>query len=270
MKKLLLSLMIVCFICLHSTLFSQKIEQDKELKNKTITLKLANTPVNILIYERGSENKIIYFNMHDNENTSVAVSKKMIDNLGKGKFAELRHNGNRLISFYLKGIKYSIDPNRIFTPKGIEKTLRWYGSYSKEAQIEVEKFSASIIKEVLKDSDFVVAMHNNSNLKTFSIHDFHPKTGKFGKEAKEIYCNPKMSAGDFFYTIQESHFNYFKNNQMNVVLQNNTTFSDDGSLSTYCTQKNIPYINVEAKEGHFEAQLEMLVLLQNLFTSLKN
>jgi hypothetical protein len=48
-----------------------------------------------------------------------------------------------------------------------------------------------------------------------------------------------------------------------VLIQNPTEVKDDGSLSVYCAQKNIPYVNVEAKEGETEFQYKMLLDLRN-------
>jgi hypothetical protein len=44
----------------------------------------------------------------------------------------------------------------------------------------------------------------------------------------------------------------------NVVLQNNTTVEDDGSLSVYCGKNRISYINFESESGHFEEQIKMI------------
>jgi hypothetical protein len=41
--------------------------------------------------------------------------------------------------------------------------------------------------------------------------------------------------------------------------------TDDGSLSVYCAQLGIPYVNVEAQHGHIWRQLYMLIFaLQQL------
>ena len=44
----------------------------------------------------------------------------------------------------------------------------------------------------------------------------------------------------------------------NVVLQNNANVTDDGSLSVYCGQREIEYVNVEAQHGHRGANRKML------------
>lgn len=261
--KQVISIFTILFL-FNPSLFAQ-IKEDT-LNNvattKEINLKLGNKPVNVLIYQRGKDKGVIYFNMHDNENTCVLATKKTIDKLGQGKLAELSHGGKRLITFYIKGIKYRVDPNRIFTPKGIEKTLRWYGAYSQEAQAEVERFSGELIKELITGKKFVVAMHNNFNPKTFSVKDFDPNGGKFGKDGKEIFYNPAMAEGDFYYILDEKHYRYLTSLSFSAVLQNPNTYVDDGSLSSYCTQQGIPYINVEAQEGNLESQIKMLDALQ--------
>jgi hypothetical protein len=263
MKQLFLSL----FFLLPYFGFSKSIKDDtKGLIQQTIELKLGTTPVNLLIYQRGKSNGIVYFNMHDNENTCVLATKTMIDSVGEGKLIELSHDGKRLISFYIDKVRYKIDPNRIFTPNGIKESLIWYGPYSEEAQKEVERFAEEIIKEVIKDTEFIVALHNNTDLKQFSIHSFDTLEGKFKKDVQDTYYNSEMHIGNFFYTINEKHFHYFKNKKMSTVLQNQEPPTDDGSLSMYCAKKRIAYINVEAFENELKAQFQMLEIVHHFLS----
>lgn len=66
---------------------------------------------------------------------------------------------------------------------------------------------------------------------------------------------------EFFYTTDLRLFNSLKR-KFSIVLQDNRTVIDDGSLSIYCGRNNISYINVEAKYDCYKEQLEMLEDLQ--------
>jgi len=221
--------------------------------------------IKAVIYQKGQYAKELYFNMHDDENTSVQAARRIIDIYG-GKLVELKHSGRREVSFNLNGKMYHFDPNRIFTKKGIEASLKKYGSYSHEALEEVWSFSQELVKKVVKDAKIVVALHNNVNTIYFSVASY-AQGGNFSREASNVYINPQMGRGDFFYVTTSNFFEHFKKTKFSVVLQNNSNVTDDGSLSVYCGQNKIPYINVEAEHGHLEEQVAMLTELQKLLPS---
>ena len=52
--------------------------------------------------------------------------------------------------------------------------------------------------------------------------------------------------------------------QVNVILQDNRNFVDDGSLSTYSALNDIRYVNIETEEGHLEKQLELIRLVHQV------
>lgn len=230
-----------------------------------IDYQVGDVTVQAAVYQKGTYAKELYFNMHDDENTSVEAAKKVIDLYG-GRLVELRHNGQREVTFNLKGKQYKFDPNRIFTRAGVKATLTRYGKHSKAAEDEVYEFGQKLIKDVVADAEIVVAMHNNVNTIYFSVASYAPGGG-MAKEAANIYINPQMGTGDFFFVTDIDFFNHFKDASFSVVLQNNNNMTDDGSLSVYCGMKKIPYINVEAQRGHLQEQIAMLKELQNLLPS---
>ena len=239
-------------------------ELDKLTKSE-IDLQLGNTAVKLLIYQNGADQGELYFNMHDDENTSVIASQKIIAKYG-GTLATLSHSGERTISFEINGEQYAIDPNRIFTTIGIKNTLQKYGSYSKEAHAEVERFAQELIERLIQGKKFIIAMHNNKNSPTFSIKSYIPG-GNYRDEAEDAFYNETMGTGEFFFTIERSHYEHFKDKKFSVVLQDNSKVTDDGSLSVYCAKQGISYINVEAQRGHLKEQVEMLEVLQELLPS---
>jgi hypothetical protein len=203
------------------------------------------------------------FNMHDDENTAVEAAKNIVK-INGGTLVELKHTGERLISFHLNGTPYRFDPNRIFTPAGVTKTLLQYSQTSPEAEAEVSKFAQDLVSRFVTGMDVVVALHNNSN-GGYSVASYM-KGGEFEKDGAQVFMNPQRDLDDFFYVTEEKYFNALKAKGYNVVLQNNRSVTDDGSLSVYCGRQKITYINVEAEQGHQVEQEKMLAGLMYIIS----
>ena len=224
----------------------------------------ASVPLNVgdnvfraLVY-KGKPSKTVMINVHDDENTAVEAAKNIVK-INGGTLVELKHSGERLIAFSLDGKPYKIDPNRIFTLAGINKTLLEYSQTSAEAEAEVARFAQDLVSRFLTGADVVVALHNNSN-NGFSAASYL-KGGEFEKDGAQVFINPQRDIDDFFYVTEEKYFNALKARGFNVVLQNDQLVTDDGSLSVYCGRQKITYINVEAELGHQIEQENMLTAL---------
>lgn len=221
---------------------------------------LSGEPIRFLIRNANDSSGIVYFNMHDNENTSVKALDSILTRYN-GKFVELQFKGKRWIGGWMNQKRHFwFDPNRIYSDFGIFKTLQSYNSFTPENKKKVRIFSEYILDSLLSGANIIVAVHNN--MKGYSIEKYM-RDSTFEKSAAKIHINKKYSLHDFFYVNDPAHFEYFKNLGYNAILQSQEP-EDDGSLSVYCAQKKIPYINVEAMEGHYEEQLKMLKELQKL------
>lgn len=234
-----------------------------DFTQENLTLKLGESEFQAIV-NRGKTLKPVYFNMHDDENTSVEAAKWVADKIG-GTVIELKHSGNRLINFQLKNKSYKIDPNRIFTSVGINKTLKNYGGTSPEAEAEVDKFAKKLIADFLKQTDTIIALHNNTN-NEYSAKSYE-KGGDFEKDAAQVFINPANDIDDFFFVTEEKHFNKIKEKGFNVILQDNKNVTDDGSLSVYCGNEKITYINIEAEHGHRAEQVKMLEVLREILAN---
>jgi hypothetical protein len=198
--------------------------------------------------------------MHDNENTAVAAADSIVSQHG-GRFIELKHKGKRWLEIKtIDKSSFCFDPNRIFTDLGIYKTLRTCLSYSSQNQKLVKNFSQFITDSLLYEPKLIIALHNNVN--GYSINEYLEK-GLYRHNADKTFVNKDLSPHDFYLVNDSIHFDYFQRLNYNVVLLSKNA-DDDGSLSVFCQQKKIPYINVEAKEGHFQEQYKMLELVQEL------
>jgi len=221
---------------------------------RKIEFNIGNTGIYARVLDKhGSQ--ITYFNMHDNEKTSVKAGEKMVEGYG-GQLIELRAQGEHLIFFNLDKVDFYFDPNRIYTNSGIERTLLENKNYSAEAFHEIKKFSDKLIDIVFKEKPkLIIALHNNKD-------NFFEE---YCQNAKDFFVNPGKNPCNFFFTTEEDFFYYLKSKKFNVVLQNNEQVIDDGSLSVYCSKNKIPYINVEASHGDLDEQVKMLEEVQKIF-----
>lgn len=235
--------------------------KNQTMKNQEIVdLKIGDSTIQAIVH-KGISTSPSYFNMHDNENTAVEATKTIIAKQG-GYFVELKANGDRLIKFSIKEKSYTFDPNRIFTTVGIKKTLENYGNTSSEAEKEVGNFAGNLISKFFTNSEVIIAVHNNTD-EQYSVKSYESGQ-EFEKDASQVYINPKKDIDDFFYVTAEKHFQMLKDKGFNVVLQNNVNVTDDGSLSVYCGNKKITYVNVESEHGHLEEQIKMLEILREV------
>lgn len=212
---------------------------------------LGETAVNISVFaapvptSSGAARAALHFlNVHQNENTSVVAAKVLLYFYG-GSITLLEHGGERLVSFKLEGTVYTFDPNRMFTPVGVEATLKEYGPYSPVAAKHVLAFS----QRLLEIYDFnrlptVVTLHNNGPNYNASLY---LPGGPFANEAEKVFIAPGAFARDFFFVTENAFFEKLKAEGLNVVLQQSQHApTDDGSLSVYAYLKKKPYLNVEA------------------------
>jgi len=219
---------------------------------------LGSTIVDLLSHQ-GVEGRLRFVNLHDNENTSVEAAVPILWETG-GEMLEIRHTGRRNVKFVLGGKTYEFDPNRIFSAAGVMNTLVKNGGTSSAAEKIVFDFGRHILGEIKADSLHpVVALHNNTEAE-YSILTYQPGAD-YAADAASVHVVPERDPDDFFFVTYRPHFELLSAGGFNVVLQNNTEVTDDGSLSVYCGMHGIPYVNVEAQQGHLREQRQMLAFL---------
>jgi hypothetical protein len=181
-----------------------------------------------------------------------------------GFLVKLKHNGNRLLDFEFRCNIYNIDPNRIFTPKGIKDNLA--KKYALPVAKTVDSFATAMLENYIVNKKLIVALHNNTENK-FSILSY--KKGQVeAANAAKFYINTTMDSDDFIITTDTSIYRKIKEKNINVVLQSSRA-KDDGSLSIYTQKNKIPYINIEAQHGHFYEQREILYAIKDIIESYK-
>ncbi len=189
-----------------------------------------------------------FIHLHQNEKTALVAARTVMMSSG-GSLLTLRHRGGRNIVFYVQHQRYEFDPNRIFTEKGIEQTLRTYGHYSKAAHQKVHEL-ATKIKRLIPEGK-VIAVHNN---RTYSLKNYD--TGQvLASEVRAIHVDEKQFYRNFFLVTQKDDFLRLKRLNYNSVWQARHP-KDDGSLSVYLA--NRAYISVEAGHHQLQSQIRML------------
>jgi hypothetical protein len=200
-----------------------------------------------------------WINIHENERTSVDAALEVIERVG-GKVIFLEHGGERNISFEMDGETYIVDPNRIYTEAGIRATLENLGPISEEAVAEVQRFSSELIAHLGLDTMHVALTIHNNRAGGYSAASYMPGEA-YENDAADVRIHEGVNTDDFFFITEEAWVEPLAQAGFNVVLQDNTQVTDDGSMSVYCGQRGIPYVNVEARHGHLDAQVAMIEFL---------
>ncbi len=248
-----IKILTVSFLLTLASCGLAKVDADiPQVTTETYTLGDMTVLLKIVEYGPGP----IFYALHENESTSVTAAGNILPNYG-GTVIEVLHGGGRRISFTMQGRVYSFDPNRIFSDRGIRATLG--SGYSAEAHSAVATLSNALVRHL--EGGPVIALHNNTNA-SYSIASYQAG-GQYETDAAQVNRVPGVDVDNFFFTTESYLFSALSAKGFNVVLQSKNV-RDDGSLSVYAAQKNIPYVNVEAQHGSVAAQQQMLVELLNI------
>ena len=226
-------------------------------RESTISYKLGERVIQIKTYQYGNVRNMVYVNLHDDEITAINGAKKILERKG-GVLIRIENYRTRNIKFRLDGKYYTIDPNRMFSRKGIAQSLLLLGKTSPKAIDEIEKFATRVLQLIPLNPSCIVALHNNGN-GMFSVNTYLPN-GPRAKDAKTLYVNPDQDADDFFLTTDSILFKQLAAENYNTILQDNEKAKKDGSLSVYCGERNIQYVNCETEHGRQEQYDEMILL----------
>lgn len=201
----------------------------------------------VIVQETKGKGKA-YVHVHQNETTALKAARAVIRQEG-GSLITLVHSGGRNIVFHLNNQRYEFDPNRIYTDKGIKKTLAQFSRYTPEAHQEVKKL-ATTITALLPESK-VIAVHNNSS---YSLKDYLPGH-ELAADAKALHMSPDNYYRNFYLVTKVKDYTRLKMEGFNGVLQRKSA-TDDGSLSIFLAKSE--YINVEAGYDQLFEQIRML------------
>lgn len=207
--------------------------------------------INKTVYD--STQRHVVIQLHGNETTALEAALQTMDIRG-GSLLRIDHK-QRNISFQLHGKRYTFDPNRMFSRRGIQASLQKYGNYSTAAINAIDAFARFFLSKI-PDSALIIAMHNNSD-KQFSALSYR-NDRDYKDVAADLYINDVLDADDFYFLTDRKLFDELRHLGYNVVLQNNRKAPDDGSLSIWCGRRNRKYVNIEAQMGAVNTQQTML------------
>lgn len=205
---------------------------------------------------------------HENENIVNGYVAEQVQKHG-GIFVVLRQEGGRNIEFNINGQKVAIDPNRLFSERGVTRSISMLNpevdASSETYQLAVKRAAklADLILKTLKAdaAKSWLAVHNNTHgytgdgnngIGTVSIKRYQKKLA-----AGANYLIKVNDAGhdedDLFFITEPEDFKIMQDAGWNVVLQNpavaTDTNEDDGSLSVLAEKQNKRYINIEAERA---------------------
>jgi hypothetical protein len=204
---------------------------------------------------------VTYVQLHENESTAAEAAARVLRRRG-GRLVRLRAQGQRLVSFVADGRHYTFDPNRIFTPAGVSRTLRRYSADVPRARAEVAAFAERVLRAITAPAPtLVIAPHNNS-AGGYSIRSYVPG-GRLARDAAQVHAGGG-DPDDFCLVTDVSVFEELERRDVNVVLQDPVRVDDDGSLAVHCQRHGLRYVNVEARDGHLAQQVALLELVREV------
>jgi hypothetical protein len=224
--------------------------------------KLGDGYLTVKIFQYGDSGDLFFINLHDDEITAVSGAKRVLEQNG-GTLVKIENKRERNIRFKLNGSVYVFDPNRIFSRPGIVQTLNMFGRSSKEAIDELERFAKQFLKLLpATATTCIISLHNNTDGK-FNVTSFLPGKER-ERDAKAVKAMADQDPDDLFLTTDSALFHKLKKEKFNAVWQNNVTVAKDGSLSVYCGEKNIRYLNCESEHGRLKQYADMITLASKL------
>ena len=230
---------------------------------RTIFYKLGESTIPIKLTEYGSPTGIIYINLHDNETTSVLATRLVLETRG-GTLLRIDNNNQRLVRFRLRGLNYAFDPNRVFSRIGIEQSLKENGRVTDPAIEETEKFGQRILAMIPDSVSCIIALHNNTE-GDYSIRSYLPGGDRF-TDAKAAFADERQDIDDIAFTTDGTIYKKMAENGFNSIWQDNFNAKKDGSLSVYCGETRIRYVNIETQHGRLNQYVEMLQKLLDILT----
>ncbi|MEM1057409.1 MAG: hypothetical protein AAGI52_17970 [Bacteroidota bacterium] len=221
----------------------------------TETLRLGETEVDLVTHRHG-EDGLIMLNLHDNEDTSMDAALDVLRESG-GIVMELRHSGDRNVTFDVDGTAYRADPNRMFTPAGRTRTLGALSTAREEATDALGTFADEVLAAYTAlDPAVVITLHNNTD-ERYSVRSYLAG-GDYASDAEAVTFHEGTDPDDFFFITDRAIYDALVARGFNAVLQDNDAATDDGSLSVWAAQNRRPYVNAEAQHDHREEQVRMI------------
>lgn len=227
---------------------------------------LNDKEIKMIRYQYGDPH-IRFLVLHGTEKTGLKAAFEFMRLFG-GSAIELNYGKGRYIEFSDSSKRFSFDPNNMFTDEGAYMGLVLFSEPQVHHGVpeKVRNLGRKILKASKPDSlGVIVTLHNNYN-GGFSVYSYTP--GNFlENSAEDVYINRDMDPDNFIFVTERRFFDYIKQKQVNVVLQS-PQVPDDGSLSVFAMQNQIPYANIESQHGHLAENFRLIVLVVTMLKDL--
>lgn len=229
-------------------------------RTDTATFSVFDKTVSINTHQYGDP-QLHFLALHDNEDTGVKAAFEFM-RLNGASITELNYGSVRNIAFNNDSSQYAIDPNRIFSPRGI------HAFYTDEEPV----FRISALADTLlkiydyKKHGYIITLHNNSE-GAFTVRSYL-KGDSLEHIADNVFVNAAMDPDDFVIVTEPFFFDYLKDENVNVVLQSRTP-PDDGSLSVYAAANHVPYVNIEVEHRHVDEHYRLINVVYGMMMEYK-
>lgn len=253
-------IMVTKYLCLSFMLmmsFVAKAQHPPVFEGLTIDtsyIVIGDLNINLVKYST-SEPDIHFLTIHDNEDTGVKAAFQFMS-INGGGIVDCQYGGVRNFKFLYNEETYQLDPNSIYTQKGIKIGLEKYGPSNDEVIKEISQ-AGKVIMNLYNPSKhgYIFTLHNNAD-GGFGVRSYL-KGYELEGTADSVHINFELDPDDMVLVTELGLFNRLKKENVNVVLQSQNA-PDDGSLSIYAMQNKIPYLNVEVQHGHIDTHLNLI------------
>jgi hypothetical protein len=185
-----------------------------------------------------------YLHIHGDEPTARDVLNTRM-NTHPG-IAYLIDSATRIVT--IEGLK--IDPNRLFSRIGAEKSLRTQnpGVTSFDHVLDfLDQHRENLVRHIEpQHGNLLFALHNN---RAYSVTEEI-------EQSDDVSIKEPSRPREFFLCTDSRDFAVLRQSPYNVVYQNRKPAEDDGSLSRLAAKRGFRYVNLECAVGAHDAQLE--------------
>jgi len=257
-----------CFILLFFSICNQSLAQVSPVGSRidSSVFMLNEKPIQLIRYHYGDAH-IRFLSLHDTEKTGLKAAFKYMGIYG-GCAIELQYGKVRNIDFTDSLRQFSFDPNNMFTYEGAYMGLARYSAPQIHNGLteKVRSLGDEVLKFGSLDSlGVMITLHNNYN-GGFSIYSY-TEGNYLQRSADDVFINSNMDPDDLVFVTDRRFFDYLKQKNINVVLQS-MLVPDDGSLSVFAMQNNIPYANIEVQHGHLDENYRLIVAVSEMLAEL--
>ncbi len=261
--RIIIPLLIALFSLCSTTVKAQHPPLFDGLQMDTLFIDMHSLPFKLVKYRYGKPN-LNFLVIHDNEDTGLKAAIEYIRFSG-GSVTDSQYGDVRNYRFKYQGRDYQIDPNKIYSDYGIMEGLEYYGATHEDISVTLSAAAEMILNFYNSGKpDYIFTLHNNTD-GAFGINSYL-KGYELELVADSLHINFNMDPDDMILVTDLKLFNELKKENINVVLQSRDA-ADDGSLSLYAMQKNIPYINVEVQHGHQLINLQLIEIAVKVLKS---